>query len=394
VVKKTQSQLKTGVIQKFKKYLQYQLGHTQILGISWSGLLLSLYVNLLPKSPSCLHFLPNPKFCPQPYFPASYLNCLKKLIDSTFPESCLEGFEILAAKARELRYVPGRLRLGDPIYWNDQEKVMVAFARQAGEKLLICQHGGEYGMLRYNMLVNEIDLQSTIFISWGWKYDIPTGSHVLPLPSPFHSKIKDKHKFRNNTLIVIGQTVRINLHRIHWTTRINFAREYCNDTVKFLQSLNKKVISSVVFRPYAHTINNIEVGDIVTRFFPEIPFLKKDLNKALMKCRLVVLPSYQSTMNITMAANTPTVVYMPPTMMVPRKESAHFFELLKRCGIAHDSPGDAAHHVNQVWDDVEGWWYNSEVQNARKIWVSQYAKTDRFWWWHWIKALAQLKNIG
>lgn len=394
VVKKPRLQPKTGAIRKFVKNLQYQLGYSQILGIRWSGLLLSLYVNLLPKSPSSLHFSPNPEFCPQPYFPASYLICLKKLIDITIPKSCLDGFEILAARACQFRYVPGRLRLGDPIYWNDQEKVMAAFAKEAGEKRVVCQHGGEYGMVRYNMMANEIDLQSTVFISWGWSHDTPTGCHVLPLPSPFHSKIKDKHKLRNNTLIVIGQTVRINLHRIHWTFRINFAREYCNHTVDFLQNLSKRAIRSVVFRPYAHTINNIEVGDIVAKKFPDIPFLEKDLNDALIKCRLVVHPSYGTTMNLTMAANTPTVVYMPPSMMVPRKEAMHCFKLLKRCGIAHDSPGDAARHINHIWGDVEGWWSSSEVQKARKVWVSQYARADRFWWWQWVKALAQLKNTG
>ena len=394
VVKEPQLPPKSGAIRKFVKNLQHRLGYSHILGIRWSGLLLSVYVNLLPKSPSRLHFTPNPDFCPQPYFPASYLISLKKLIDATIPESCMAGFEILAAKARQLPYIPGRLRLGQPSYWNDQEKVIAAFGKEAGEKRVVPQHGGEYGMVRYNMMANEMDLQSTIFISWGWNHDTPTGCHVLPLPSPFHSKIKDHHKLRDNTLIIVGQHVRIHINRIHWIFRINFARNYRNDTINFLQTLGEKVRRSVVFRPYARATNDIEVGDVVTKIFPDIPFLKKNLHSALMECRLAVFPSYSTTINFTMAANTPTVVYIPPAMMVPRKEAARCFELLKRCGLAHDSPGDAARHINHIWDDVEGWWCSPEVQHARKVWVNQYARTDRFWWWKWIKALAQLKNIG
>jgi len=373
---------------------KYWLGYTDILGIRWSGLLLAVYVNLLPKSPSRMRFAPDPDFRPELCFPAPYLDVLNRLIDATMPESLLDGFAALADRAKRLPYVPGRLRLGALSFWNEQEKVIAAFAKEAGEKRVVFQHGGEYGMVKYNIMANEVELRSTIFISWGWTFDKPTGDHVLPLPSPFHSKIANRHKRRNDSLIVVGQPIRIHIHRLHWVYRINYPRRHCAETIEFLESLGETIFRSVVFRPYARAANDIDIGDVVREHFPKMPILENDFHGAIMKCRLVVLYSYSTTMNHTMAANVPTVVYVDPDLMTPHKEAEPFFEPLRRCGVIHDSPQAAAQHINRIWDDVEGWWLSDEVQAARKIWNHQYARTDRFWWWQWMKALARLKNVG
>ena len=122
--------------------------------------------------------------------------------------------------------------------------------------------------------------------------------------------------------------------------------------------------------------------------------LKKNLHDATLKCRLVVLYSYSTTMNLSLAANVPTIVYLPPDMMTPRPEAEPYFAPLRKYGVIHDSPESAARHLNRIHDDIEGWWHSDEVQEARKIWVHQFARTDRFWWWKWMKALAQMKDVG
>lgn len=383
-----------GRVRNILRNIKYWIGYSDIIGIRWAGLMLALYVNLLPKRPSQLRFQPDAGFQPEEYFSLPFLNALKKLMDATMPESFLGGFLKLEKKAKRIPYWPGRLRLGALSFWNEQEKVIAAFATEAGEKRVVYQHGGEYGMLKYNMMANEMELRSCIFISWGWLYDQPSGGHILPLASPYHSKIADKHRRMNDDVIVIGQPIRIQLNRLHWWSRSIIPEWYCRSAVGFLEGLDEKVRRSVVFRPYTRAANDIEIRDIVEKRFPDMTMLETDLNGALMKCRLAVLPSFGTTMNQTMAANIPTVVHLPPDLMTPREEAEPYFKALRQCGVIHDSADAASAHINAIWDDVEGWWSSKEVQVARKIWSHQFARTDRFWWWQWMKALAKLKDVG
>jgi len=95
-----------------------------------------------------------------------------------------------------------------------------------------------------------------------------------------------------------------------------------------------------------------------------------------------------------MAANVPTIIYLSPDLMKPREEAEPYFNPLRRCGVIHDSPEAAAEHLNYIHHNIEGWWNSGDVQDARKIWVRQFARTDSFWWWRWMIQLAGLKNSG
>ena len=374
--------------------VKYCLGFTDISPLRWSGLFLALYVNLLPKSPSRVKFKVDPDFRPERFFPISFLGELNRLIDLTMPESFQGGFPALAAKAKRFPYFPGRLRLGTLSNWNDQEKVISAFATEAGEKRVDVQYGGEHGMLKYNMLYNELKANLCILVSWGWTYNDPDIGHVLPLPSPLHSKMANKHRRENDNIIFVITSFRLLLSRIHWTTQINTPIRICHETVNFLEKLQGHVRESVVLRPHFRTTNDIEIQDVVRVKFPTIPILDSDLDNALMKCCLVVLNSFGTAMNLSMAANVPTIIYLSPDLMKPREEAEPYFNPLRRCGVIHDSPEAAAEHLNYIHHNIEGWWNSGDVQDARKMWVRQFARTDSFWWWQWMIQLAGLRNSG
>lgn len=383
-----------GRIRTMLRHLKYRIGYSDILGTRIVGLLLAVYANMLPKTPSRMHFEADPNFRPESFFPRSFLAVLDRLMDATMPLSFLDGFNELAKKAGRLPYVPGRLRLGTLSNWNEQEKVIAAFAKEAGEKRVGVQHGGEYGLVNYNLLSNLLEGSSCIFASWGWAYDEPKGGHILPLPSPALTKIANRHCRRDDSLIFVAGGIRLLLGRIHWCNLNNGVLRYCYDPITFLKYLDPEVRESVVFRPYTRTANDIDIGAEVHRHFPSIQMLETGFHDALMKCRMVVLCSFGTTMNHALAANVPTVIYLPPDLMTPRAEAEPYFTPLRRCGVIHDSAEAAAAHVNRIWDDVEGWWSGDEVQEARRIWVYQFARTDRFWWWHWMKALSRLRDVG
>ena len=42
----------------------------------------------------------------------------------------------------------------------------------------------------------------------------------------------------------------------------------------------------------------------------------------------------------------------------------------------HFSPESAAQKVNEIWDDVDGWWGQDDVQDARLKFIERYARIE------------------
>ncbi|OHC79541.1 MAG: hypothetical protein A3B62_00670 [Rhodospirillales bacterium RIFCSPLOWO2_01_FULL_65_14] len=374
--------------------MKHRIGYSDIVGIRWSGIALALFANLLPKKPA--RELPTPLSEVQikSLFPESFLELVGRLTDRTMPRTMLDGFADLAAGARKLPFKAGRLRIGAVDNWNDNEKIVAAFAREEREKLVQCQHGGLYGLNAYDLMTNEIELNYNIFISWGWTLDEPTFGHILPLPAPYLSKIANRHRRRNESVIVVGNPIRLRLGRIVDGPRGAGWLRYCEHTLDFLKTLSENARRSTIFRPYVKAASDIDIGHVVGDRFPDMPMLEGDLHAAMMKCKLLVIGNCSTTLNLAMAANVPTVVYCHEDFLILCKEAVPYFDALKRAGILFSDAEAAARHVNRIWNDVEGWWHGRDVQDARKNWVRQYARVDRFWWWQWMKALSRLKEIG
>ena len=109
-----------------------------------------------------------------------------------------------------------------------------------------------------------------------------------------------------------------------------------------------------------------------------------------MTCKLYVPNHYGTTLHVALAANIPTVCYWdndyPPMTEIARP----YFDRLKEAKILFDNHRDAASHINDIWDDIDSWWQNPELQAIRQNWCKIYARTSPFWVLNWIKALAAL----
>ena len=60
-----------------------------------------------------------------------------------------------------------------------------------------------------------------------------------------------------------------------------------------------------------------------------------------------------------------------------RESAKPYYHLLVDAGIVHLTPESVAHKVNEVWDDIGGWWRQSKVQDARKQFCDRYARLSQ-----------------
>ena len=57
-----------------------------------------------------------------------------------------------------------------------------------------------------------------------------------------------------------------------------------------------------------------------------------------------------------------------------RDEVLDIFKDMKRVGIFHDSPISAASHLNDKWEDIDGWWNEKDVLEIKKEFLFKFAR--------------------
>ena len=113
---------------------------------------------------------------------------------------------------------------------------------------------------------------------------------------------------------------------------------------------------------------------------------KININKLISKNRLVV-HSYDSTGILeTLSQNIPTLAFWQNGFDNIENSAIPHYQTLVDVGIIHLSPRSVASKVNDIWDDVEGWWNQSHVQTAKNQFCELYAKTSH-------NPLSELKRI-
>jgi putative transferase (TIGR04331 family) len=56
------------------------------------------------------------------------------------------------------------------------------------------------------------------------------------------------------------------------------------------------------------------------------------------------------------------------------KDAKVYYKMLVDVGILHLSPLSAAKKINQVWNDVDKWWLQRNVQKVRKKFCNRYSR--------------------
>ncbi|MBL6932630.1 MAG: hypothetical protein ISR45_06735 [Rhodospirillales bacterium] len=369
------------------------LGYGDIIGTRFGGPLLAVFANLLPGSPSNHTIQPEDDFNPDKIFPRLFLDILDEMMDATQPQSYGDGFQALVQSAERFWTRPGRLRLGTLDLWNDGEKIVAALSKEAGEKLVICQHGGGYATAKFHVHTTEYEYRNGTFITWGWSDYEGSDGRFVPLPSPALGNVAWKHRGHGGQLILVGDPIRLRMLRLNAGPLAGGWVKYCEESRDFIAALPDGVRNRTSFRPYMGTATDIS-SSYITDAFPDVPLIQDDFHEAMLDARLIVLRGPGSTLNYAMVAGTPTVIVWNPDMWPLEGKAESIFQDFYGCGIVFDDAEAAARHIESVWDDIDGWWQSDMVCQARQRYIDRFARSDRWWWWRWAAALIKLRNTG
>ncbi len=359
-------------------------------GISMSALPLSAFVALLPRRPSPDDFQGEVASEIPDTFPSGYLKALDTLMSQTMPRSFGAGFATLDHAAGKSRYFPRRLFVTAPTIFEDAGNFRIGRALEAGERVVRMQHGSEYGTADVNNVADLNEYIDAAFLTWGWKRQGDRRGRFVPVPSPMLSNIRNRHRRRTPDVILVGTAAILLPFRLMSWQQPARMFGYREDKLRFLRALAPDPRAALTYRPYRRGHTDLSDEDWLARSAGELRIHSGDLTADLLSCRLAVLDHPGTTLNLTLAANVPTVGYWNQDLVAYVPDAAPLFDALRAAGVIHDDPDSAAAHVNAIAGDVERWWNDAATQEARRAWVEAYARTRPLWWAHWLVALARI----
>ena len=245
---------------------------------------------------------------------------------------------------------------------NEAFKLFCARMVCNGSKFDIIQHGGSYGVAKWNY-AEDFDLRvSDRFFSTGWKTSQTT--KIVPMPSPFlnnrHSVISNKN---GKVLVPVNLHTRYKsgLHAI--LPKFKDYYKYLNDQQKIFQLVSRNVQDQLEIRVKSISNDKYHIfkKELIDKIATERrrPFLKH-----LERSRLLLCLNNSTTILEAINYNFPTLIYLDRQGWPVRGEVQDVFYELQRAGILFDDVNKVANALNNIFFNVEDWWYHPIRQSA------------------------------
>lgn len=265
---------------------------------------------------------------------------------------------------------------------DDFFKVWAATKLNLGSKLVIAPHSSLYGSCRWLSYENHELKIADRYFSWGWSKDninkITVNSHGRLI----NSKDKLRHNSEGGLLQVLNSLPRYS-HYLYSSPISSQSLSYEEDQLIFAQALSKEIRAKLTVRPYI-----VDYGwDQKERWNDNFPDVDLDYNPSFYKTmrnnKLLVGTTNSTVLFEALTANIPIVAFWNPVFWELRESAKPYYDLLSQVHILNNSPEEAADFINHNWDDIEQWWYSTDVQEARIEFCNKFANLEEDWVNQW-----------
>lgn len=257
--------------------------------------------------------------------------------------------------------------------YDDVFNFWTALAVESGSRLVVAQHGGNYGISEFpSFAENHESLVADRYITWGWESSGPTyRGFALPLVrrtlhSPNPSGL---------LLVITDQLWKYPRSMFSDTSESSTYLDHLKSTI---DGLLPEVRSKVLLR--IHHAHEDAASSQIDWWKLNSPNISQDaggigFQKRLAESRLVLIAHNGTSIPESIALNAPTIITWSESYMKVRQSAEAVFEALEQAGIFHRTPESAASFINSIWDDVDSWWNSPTTVDARKQFTDQFART-------------------
>ncbi|MEW5691877.1 MAG: LIC12162 family protein [Candidatus Hydrogenedentota bacterium] len=280
------------------------------------------------------------------------------------------------------------------VNWNNIESLKFTAASIADNngKLIALQHGGAAGVTM-NFPEELIDRYITdIYVSSGWMEEKNIDSElckVVPLPRTAYGRLNNTWLNKSDECVLVGNAILRYIYRIQPFYSPEDMEEYFEWKYVFFNSLDQNILNKFCYRPYPYEFGYNEIERIKEKF-PKMKFLTDvNLIEFMKGCRLVVSDHLATSYLESLIINVPTVLFWDKEIFRIRPSACSYFNNFQSVKILHYTPDDAAHHINQIFDNIESWWLDERVQKARLDFVNYLGFSSPDWSTKWKQFIKQ-----
>tara|TARA_B110000046_G_scaffold41162_1_gene45598 strand:- start:7337 stop:9091 length:1755 start_codon:yes stop_codon:yes gene_type:complete len=315
---------------------------------------------------------------------SKFTDYLSNRIYHDMPSSYLENYSSIIARVDKLKYNPKVIFTSISHHNDDSFKIWAGEMVSRGKKLVLSHHGGAFPSLFCN-LYREEDC-SDIYITW-FK---PFNSQQKQLP-PLKKHLRRLNVGSGDLCTILGYESSRYAYRAE-AAPISFQSILClNQVVTFCQNVNCNIKKKIKIRPY------VDMGwNMKERYIQELGVKHVDdqsnYYSILNKSRIIICTYPQTTFSEAMASGKPTILLYKNDYFELIQETNDIVNQLKAAKIIFTNPLEAAEHINNIWSNVEEWWCNTEVLEARKAFYDIALRVDRKWTNEWVTLFKTLLN--
>jgi hypothetical protein len=253
---------------------------------------------------------------------------------------------------------------------HDVENEFLGRCADAGRPLAFSQHGGTYLQARVNPQERLERRPGSVFLSWGG-----TGSGVRPLPSPYLSELRDRHRGGERVLLVEGITPPdAYLIRFTTTPQGNQGYRHGEQLAEFARSV-VGVKPRLFLKRFPAFIGGAERDPVLAGLPHRPPATQRTAARLMMTSGVVVVPYPDTPFIESLVIGAPTVGIWEDRLWKMRDDAEAPFEALRAAGVVFSDARAAAAHVDRVYDRADEWWRSAEVQAARRAFLERFALT-------------------
>jgi len=297
------------------------------------------------------------------------------LLPKYMPSVYLEGFNSLfhSEKPWKLKAFPSVIFTANRHLYDDVFNFWTALATEHGSRLVLAQHGGNYGISEFpSFSERHENLVADRYITWGWS---STGPTYKGFALPLIGRALHSSQPAGPLLVITDQLWKYPRSIFSDTPE---SSTYLGHLKSTIDGLLPEIRSETFLR--IHHAHEDAGSSQIDWWKLNSPDIRQDVGevgfqKRLTESRLVLIAHNGTSVPESIALHAPTIITWSDSYMKVRQSAEAIFGVLEQVGIFHRTPESAASFMNSIWNDVDAWWNSPPTLEARKQFTDQYART-------------------
>jgi putative transferase (TIGR04331 family) len=314
---------------------------------------------------------------------SGFESCIRTLIPENIPTIYLENYNSANDLVSNVCWPnkPKTIITGVNFHYDDIFKIWTASKVESKTELIIMQHGGSMGTAKFNSSLDHQIKIADKFITSGWRHDSNDWSNDQNKLYPFGiiKNIRNENPSTNKkgNIFMFGSVFpRYSYAMGSYPASANQVIKHIHDQFSFVENISEKQFDRLRLRLFSPDWG-WEQKKRWSDKFPRLKFSTQKIDSVYKQARVCIMNYDSTTLIESLSRNIPTIVFLDPLIFTLHDRARIYFDEIFKFGILKNTPIDAANQLNIVWNHLEDWWCNKDLQYSVKYFCDYFANNKK-----------------